>query len=225
MTACNRAPVEGRAIQGQHVGGTLTGGAGAHIGQLAAQDVVGAVGEHQDGDIEVLARHRPQRLHGVHRAAVALERDDLAVRAGDGGADGRRQGEADRPAHQGHPVVWRRMGGQGGETAPGRDRFVDHDGVLRQQRAQHRGNAFLGQFAGGQTRGIQARQVRRRERASAEFRSQRLESAFDVLLYAGQAREGARRRRLQAGFAGIGEKAHRRPGAGQHDRAEITQGL
>ena len=58
------------------------------IAHLIAQDLVAAVGEDQHDDIEVLVGDRPQRLRRVQSAAVALQDDDLAVRAGDGCADG-----------------------------------------------------------------------------------------------------------------------------------------
>ena len=46
-----------------------------------------------DGDVEVLAGHRPQRLDRVHGRAVAVQAEHLAVGSRDGRADG--EGQAD----------------------------------------------------------------------------------------------------------------------------------
>ena len=56
--------------------------------QLHVEDRVGAVVEDHRGDVELLARHRPQRLDRVHGRAVGLEREHRTVRAGHRRADG-----------------------------------------------------------------------------------------------------------------------------------------
>src|SRR5215213_3691401 len=53
----------------------------ADVRQLMAQDCVGAVVEDDRGDVQILARLRPQRLDRIHRRAVGFEVEHLAVRA------------------------------------------------------------------------------------------------------------------------------------------------
>src|SRR5437764_5993932 len=53
----------------------------ADVRKLVAQDRVRLVVEQHRGDVEVLARLRPQRLDRVHRRSVGLDAQHLAVRA------------------------------------------------------------------------------------------------------------------------------------------------
>lgn len=83
------------------------------------------------GDVEPLAGLGPQRLEGVHRRPVGLEREHRTVGAGDGRARGQRQADADGAAGEGQPV------GAGGAGAPeaGGVGLVADDGPLGEQRA------------------------------------------------------------------------------------------
>ena len=127
-------PVEVGMAEIEHVERLAAGIAGADIGELAAQDRVAAVREEQRRHVEPLARLRPQRLQGVHAAAVALEADHLAVRARHRGAGRHRHAHADRAAHIRQPIMRRRRTGRRKKAAPGRDRLVDDDRILRKQR-------------------------------------------------------------------------------------------
>src|SRR3546814_943159 len=60
------------------------------------------VGEDDDGDVQVLARQGPQRLHRVHGRAVAVQRQDLAVRRRHRRPDRQRQADADSPRSEEH---------------------------------------------------------------------------------------------------------------------------
>src|SRR5438132_96172 len=66
-----RDEVDGRAIDLQHVERALARLACADAVELAAQDLVDPIGEHDGDDVEAFARLRPQGLDRVHRAAVA----------------------------------------------------------------------------------------------------------------------------------------------------------
>src|SRR5580698_10404221 len=74
-----RDEVQRRVVYLQHVHGALTGRAGADPVEFAAQNLIDTIGEHDRDDVEALARLRPQRLEGVHRAAVTDHTDHLAV--------------------------------------------------------------------------------------------------------------------------------------------------
>ena len=77
----------------------------ADIAQLVEQDRVFAVGEDHRGDVELLARLRPERLHRVERRSVSLQIDDTPPRRPDRGAGRERHAAADRPAFDLHPVM------------------------------------------------------------------------------------------------------------------------
>src|SRR3954470_1050866 len=81
-----RYKVQCRAVDLQHVERALPRLARADAVELAAQDLVDAVGEHDGQHVEVFAGLRPQRLQSVHRAAVADHADHLAIRTGHRGA-------------------------------------------------------------------------------------------------------------------------------------------
>ena len=128
--------------------------------QLHPQDRVGAVGQHDRGDVQVLPRVRPQRGERVHRAAVGLQADHRTVRAGDRRAGGDRQAVADRAAGQREHVVRGRARGRGGQQHTGGVGLVGDDRVLGQQRADHVDPVLRGQLAAGQfgpVRGFQRR--------------------------------------------------------------------
>ena len=93
-------PVHFRVVQVQH--GQRLGACtrGADPLQLDIQDRIGTVGVDDDGDIQILPRHRPQGLHRVGGAAVAVRADHLAAGRRQRGADGERQPLADRTAGQ-----------------------------------------------------------------------------------------------------------------------------
>ena len=67
---------------------------------LDVQDAIDAIGEHDRDHVEPLARHGPQRLHGIGGGAIAAERQHLAVRRRHARAHCQRQPEADRAAGQ-----------------------------------------------------------------------------------------------------------------------------
>ena len=81
------------------------------------QDRVAAVGEDDGHDVERLARLRPERLHGVHGAAVGLQAITLRSGAGERGADRQRQAQPDRAAGQLQEVVRRGAVGGGEEVS------------------------------------------------------------------------------------------------------------
>lgn len=62
-------------------------GCGADPMQLKLQYGVSAVVEYDRGDVELFARHRPQRRDRVDGASVGLEGDDGPMRRGHGGTD------------------------------------------------------------------------------------------------------------------------------------------
>ena len=85
--------------------GSRTGLLDADARELRIEDRVGAVVEDHDGDVELFARHRPERLDRVQSRAVGLECDDRAVRTRDRCAHRDRQPLADRATGQGEPVM------------------------------------------------------------------------------------------------------------------------
>src|SRR5215831_4242433 len=64
------------------------------------QDAVGAIVENDEDDGDAVMGGGPQRLAGVHGAAVADERHDWTIRQGELDADGGRQAPADAAAAQ-----------------------------------------------------------------------------------------------------------------------------
>src|SRR3989304_5777668 len=56
------------------------GDAGADVFEFAFQNFIGPIGEDQGHDIQVLARHGPERLQRVHAAAVASEAYHFPIR-------------------------------------------------------------------------------------------------------------------------------------------------
>ena len=59
--------------------------------ELDVEDGIGTVVEDDDGHVELLARHRPQRLDGVHGGPVSLQRKDRTLGAGHRRANGDRE--------------------------------------------------------------------------------------------------------------------------------------
>src|SRR5215213_7474075 len=106
--ARERHPIDIRPVEAQHVDRLRPDVLRPDVRELAPEDGVGAVVHDQGRDVEVLAALRPQRLHIVHGAAVALEAEHRAFRAGDGGAGRHRQAVADGTAGELEPVVRRR---------------------------------------------------------------------------------------------------------------------
>src|SRR5579884_745010 len=84
-----------------------------HAVKLGAQDRVTAVVEDHDRDVELFARHRPERLDGVLSRAVRLECDDGPVGARDRRAHSDREPLTDGTTGQSEPVVPRAPGGVG----------------------------------------------------------------------------------------------------------------
>ena len=103
--------------------------------ELGTKDPVGAVIEDHDGDVELFARHRPQRLDRVQSRAVGLECDDRAVRARDRRPNRDRKSLPDRAPRQCEPVVPGSPCGIGRQRRCRRDRFVGDNRTLRQDRA------------------------------------------------------------------------------------------
>src|SRR5450759_2093984 len=97
--------VEVRPRKVEQVGGTTAGRLGADPLQLEVEDGVRAVVEDYRRDIEPLPRLRPQGLDRVHRAAIGLERHNLAVRAGNRRSRGHGQALANRASGEAEPVV------------------------------------------------------------------------------------------------------------------------
>src|SRR3954447_1832749 len=128
--ARERHPIDIRPVEAQHVDRLRPDILRPDVRELAPEDGVGAVVHDQGRDVETLARLRPQRLHIVHGAAVALEAQHRAVRAGDGGAGRHRQAVADGTAGELEPVVRRRAPERSVKGAPYQDRLIDDDGVL-----------------------------------------------------------------------------------------------
>ena len=115
--------------------------------QLHAEDGVRPVAEDDRRDVELLPGVRPQRRDRVHGAAVGLQREHAAARAGDRRAGGQRQALADRAAGQREPVVRRCAGGGSRQPQARGVRLVGHDRPLGQQRADDRRRALGGQVA------------------------------------------------------------------------------
>src|SRR3954469_20685600 len=93
-------PIDGRAVETQHVDCALARLLDADGSEFVSEHGVGPVRPYTRQNLQVLPGLRPQALHGVQRAAVRLERDNLSVRAGDRGADGERYPKADCAACQ-----------------------------------------------------------------------------------------------------------------------------
>ena len=81
-------------------------------------------------DVEAFARLRPQRLDGVHRAAVADHADHLAVGTGHRGAGRDRRRKSDRAAHVLQPVMRCGRRRRREEAAAGGDGFIDDDRIF-----------------------------------------------------------------------------------------------
>ena len=183
--------------------------------ELDLEHRVGCVVEDDAGDVELLARHRPQRLDGVHRRAVADQRQHRPIRAGNGGTDGIRQALADRAAGQGDQIVRRRAGGHGRQHQSGGDRLVDHNCVFRHQVAERLADLFSRQPTTrtvGASRGLNCGHGV----VGTQRQDQRFEAGARVLFGAGQHMHLAAFRHQFAGLARIGEKRHRCLGIDQH---------
>ena len=98
---------------------------------------VAAVVEDDDGDVELLSRHRPQRLDGVERRAIGLQCDHRSVRTRDRRPHGDGQALADRSAREREPVVAGSTDRAGRERRRRCDGFVREDRALGERRAHH----------------------------------------------------------------------------------------
>ena len=83
------------------------------------------------GDVEALARLGPQGLHRVHRAAVGLQADHLAIRACERRPGGERQSDTDSAAGDLQVVVRGRAPRPRQESRCGGERLVDDDRAFR----------------------------------------------------------------------------------------------
>ncbi len=100
-------PVERRVVEIEH---RLHSGIEfllANPRHLKAENGVKAILENDDDDVGLLSRHRPQRLDGIHAAAVRLEMNDLPVRAGDRRAESQGHTAPDGPTVDGGDIVVR----------------------------------------------------------------------------------------------------------------------
>jgi hypothetical protein len=91
-------PVQRGIIEVQHREHFFVGLALANPGQFDIQNPVAVVLQHDEGDIDLLPRHRPERLGRIHAATVALENNGLSIRARHRGAQPHRESRADGPA-------------------------------------------------------------------------------------------------------------------------------
>ena len=103
--AAERDEIEVRIPQVEQSLGSGTSLLDADARELRIEDPVGTVVEDHDGDVELFARHRPERLDRVQSRAVGLECDDRAVRTRDRCPNRDRQPLADRAAGQCEPVM------------------------------------------------------------------------------------------------------------------------
>src|ERR1017187_392920 len=103
-------PVRRGMRQVDHLAGARPHCAGAGPPHLDIEDAVTAVRQDDDGYVQPLARHGPQRLQGVHGAAVGFERHHLAAGAGQRGAQCHRQSLAYGTARHREMIVPRGVG-------------------------------------------------------------------------------------------------------------------
>src|SRR5581483_11970010 len=99
--------------------------------EFDAKDSVAAVVADDRRDVETFARLSPERLQRIHRAAVGLNRDDWAVRAGNGRAGRAGEAEADGPAGLCQVTVTRRARGHRAVSAAARVALVHNDRAFR----------------------------------------------------------------------------------------------
>ena len=167
--ACRRRPCPARARRSRAAGGRgRTGRPRCRRCGRRPRDssrfriAYAPVVEDDRGDVEVLARLRPQRLQRVHRAAVGLEVEHLAIGARDRGAGGDRHALADRAPGERQPVVARRARGRAGDEQSAGLRLVADDRALGQQRADRLRDRLRVERAGrpvGPRRGRELRAV------------------------------------------------------------------
>jgi hypothetical protein len=207
-----------RELLGELFGGLRSGGGHAHAGGERGEiQRVGAVVEHDGGDVQPFPGVGRQRGERVHRGAVSLQADDGAIRAGDRGSDGDGQPLADRQSGEPEHVVCGSAGqGIGQRGHAGRDRLVARDRVLRKERTDHLRPVPHGQLTGRQCR------CRERGRHRVDTRCHEVgqpgQGVHDVgvrdlpeYVEAGIGRSrGAR-------AAGVGEGGHGHAGPGQYE--------
>src|SRR6516225_6359307 len=108
-----------------------------NAGHLQAEHRVGVVLYYDCDSINFLTRHRPQGLDGVHAATVALDKNDLAIRAGNRRSESHRESPADGAATDRAKMI---MGactfGRGEYLRTVGSSFVDQDRVVRHQRTK-----------------------------------------------------------------------------------------
>ena len=101
------------------------------------QELVRAVVAHHELGPGAVPHRRPQRLNGVHAAAVAGKTDNGLVRVGQLGPHGARKPDAQRAA-AGHEIVPWRGGRQVARQARRTGKaFVEDDGISRNLLGQH----------------------------------------------------------------------------------------
>ncbi|MCY1428373.1 hypothetical protein D9M71_442550 [compost metagenome] len=202
--------------------GLGTGFSRADALQLYIEHRVGRIVEDDRGDVEPLARHGPQGLNGVHRGAIADQRQHWSVGAGNGRADGIRQALPDGPAGEGDEIVARRSCRHRRKHQPGGDGFVDQDGVLRQQVADRLAHLGRGQFAAWATRTLDRLQEGS-GLSGAECGDQFFQAGGGVLRWCGEGVDPAAFGRQIALLAGVGEEGHRRLGVHQNQFLDLRQ--
>ena len=98
-------PVDCWLVDVEEAGGDFAGFAGVEAGEFHVEDVVGAVGEDQRGDVEAFPGLGPEALVGVGCAAVAEQGQHWPVGAGQACAGGDRAALADGAAGEAEPAI------------------------------------------------------------------------------------------------------------------------
>ncbi len=213
-------PADVGVAQAHHVESDPAG-IGADVRELVEQYGVAPVGQEHGGDRQLLARLGPERLHGVERGAVGLQRDDASTGRGERGARRHGQAAANRCAGDLQPIVGCGRGKIVEEAAAEADAFVDHDSAFGQQRRERLSDRLRVDVAVRRWRDrLRFRVVDRR---GGERVSQASQRVADILLGA--------RQNVQAGVFGkevtrparIGEGRHRRRRSDEHDVPRVRQ--
>ena len=108
---------------------------GAGPPHLDIEDAVTAVGQDDGGDVQPLARHGPERLRGVHGAAIGFQGHHLAAGAGQRGAQRHRQSLANCAAGHREMVVAGGAGQMRPDLLVRGNGLIGKDGALGRQRA------------------------------------------------------------------------------------------
>src|SRR5439155_12637477 len=99
----------------------------AHCVQALLEYAIGAVVENHEHCVDVVACRGPKPLAGIHRAAVAYEPDNRALRQSKLHAHGRRQAPANAAAAQPEIALRIVAANQLANAGPRRERLLDDD--------------------------------------------------------------------------------------------------